>query len=90
MNNRQNQPIVRRKAAGRPSRREAQAGLGMRIRAMRRAKGWPLDVLARRCGISPAALGEIERGHKNFRLFTLLPIAKGLETTVADLFVGIA
>jgi DNA-binding XRE family transcriptional regulator len=80
----------RREGPGQPGRREAQAGLGQRIRAMRRAKRLPQDVLARRCGISPAALGEIERGHKNFRLMTVLLIAQGLETTVADLFAGIA
>jgi transcriptional regulator with XRE-family HTH domain len=62
----------------------------MRIRAIRKAKGLTQHVLAKRCGISPALLGQIERGHKNFRLQTLLPVAKGLETTVAELFIGIA
>jgi len=57
---------------------------------MRRARGLPQDVLARRCGISPAVLGEVERGHKNFRLMTVLLIARGLETTVTELFAGIA
>lgn len=71
-------------------RREAQKGVGIRIRAMREAKGWPQDVLARKCGICPGSLGEIERGHKNFRLLTLLLITKGLETTIADLLLDIA
>lgn len=88
MSKRQKQPSARQKPAVTPTRQEVQAGLGMRIRAMRKAKGWPQDVLARRCGISPGTLGEIERGH-HFRLHSLLPIAKGLETTLADLFAGI-
>jgi len=57
---------------------------------MRKAKGLPQDVLARRCGISPAIFGQIERGHADFRLTTLLLLARGLETTVSELFSGIA
>lgn len=71
-------------------RREVQAALALRIKAVRRAKGWSQDALAQRCGISSGLLGEIERGHKNFQLLTLLLIARGLETTVADLLAGIA
>lgn len=70
-------------------RREVQAALALRIKAVRRAKGWSQDALAQRCGISPGLLGEIERGHKNFQLLTLLLIARALETTVADLLAGI-
>lgn len=62
----------------------------MRIRAMRQAIGVPQDVLARRSGICPSLLGQIERGHKDLRLLTVLLIANGLDTTVADLFAGIA
>ena len=71
-------------------RRETQEGIGMRIRAMRKGRGLPQGVLARRCGISRDILGQIERGNENFRLATLLPIVRRLETTVADLFAGIA
>jgi hypothetical protein len=35
-------------------------------------------------------LGQIERGRRNFRLLTLLPIAVELETTAAELLIGIA
>lgn len=71
-------------------RQQVQAVLGMRISAMRRVKGWPQDALARRSGISPATLGQIERGHQDFHIRSLVSIAKGLETTVADLLMGIA
>lgn len=74
----------------RPSRRETQAGFGTRIKAMRRSRGWSQNDLAGRCRISRDLLGVVERGHNNFRLATLLSIAKGLETTVAELLAGIA
>ena len=57
---------------------------------MRKVRGWPQDVLARRCGLSPSTIGQIERGHQDFRIGNLVSIAKGLETTVADLLMGIA
>jgi transcriptional regulator with XRE-family HTH domain len=71
-------------------RRQAQAGVGMRIKAMRRVRGWSQNELARRCRMPRELLGAIERGNSNFRLDSLLPIVKGLNTTVAELFVGIA
>jgi transcriptional regulator with XRE-family HTH domain len=57
---------------------------------MRRASGLSQHELAHRCHINPGLLGQIERGHKDFGLATLLPLARGLKTTVAELFVGIA
>jgi len=72
------------------ARREAQEGLGKRIRAMRKSKGWSQEVFARKCGIDLHLLGAIERGNQNFGLGTLLPIAANLDTTIAALFAGIA
>lgn len=70
-------------------RQQVQNGLAIRVIALRKARGWPQDVFARKCGISPATVGQIERGHQDFRMKSLLSIAKGLETTVADLLMGI-
>ena len=56
---------------------------------MRRSRGWSQNDLAEKCQISRGLLGEIERGNKNFGIAILLTIAKGLETTVAELLVGI-
>ena len=72
------------------ARREAQQGVGMRIRAMRRSKGWSQAVFAEMCGIDLTLLGVIERGNQNLGLRALLPIAATLNTTVADLFAGVA
>ena len=71
-------------------RQKVQRAVGIRITAIRKAKGLAQDVLARQCGVSPGTLGQIERGHQNFQLITLVAIAKALETTVADLMMGIA
>jgi len=81
---------ARRQWVSSPTRREAQEGVGMRIRAMRRSRGWSQEVFAEKCGIDPSLLGVIERGNQNLGLGTLLPIAATLETTVAELFTGIA
>ena|SRR5215468_2827146 len=72
------------------ARGEAQEGLGMRIRAMRKGKGWSQEVFAEKCGIDLHLLGAIERGNQNFGLGTLLPIAANLNTTGAELFAGVA
>ena len=74
----------------RPTRREAQEGVGMRISTMRRSKGWSQAVFAEMCGIDRTLLGVIERGNQNLGLRALLPIAATLNTTVADLFAGVA
>lgn len=81
---------TRSRARRYPSRRETQAGFGIRIKAIRQSRGWSQNDLAGRCRISRDLLGVVERGHQNFRLATLLSIAKGLETTVAELLAGIA
>jgi ribosome-binding protein aMBF1 (putative translation factor) len=72
------------------NRRQVQAAIALRIKAMRRRRGWSQNHLARRCRITTNLLGQIERGNRNFRLESLLPIVKGLNTTVAKLFLGIA
>lgn len=82
----------RQRAIGRRavSRRQAQAGVGIRIRAMRETRGWSQNDLARRCRINLDILGQIERGNFNFHMDKLLRIARGLDTTVAELLLGIA
>jgi DNA-binding transcriptional regulator YiaG len=71
-------------------RREVQEGLGFRIQAIRQARHLSVEILAKLCGMSLYRLQQIERGRSGLQLLTLLRLAQGLETTVADLFVGIA
>ncbi|MFB4273736.1 MULTISPECIES: helix-turn-helix domain-containing protein [unclassified Nonomuraea] len=56
-----------------------------RIRGLRLARGWSLDVLAARCHISPSNLSRIETGRRRIALDQLVPIARALDTTLDQL-----
>jgi transcriptional regulator with XRE-family HTH domain len=56
-----------------------------RIRGLRLARGWSLDVLAGRCYLSPSTLSRIETGHRRIALDQLVPIARALGTTLDQL-----
>ncbi|WP_104129522.1 helix-turn-helix domain-containing protein [Cryobacterium sp. N21] len=53
-----------------------------RIRSLRVARGWTLDVLAARCFLSASTLSRIETGHRRIALDQLVPIAHALGTTI--------
>jgi transcriptional regulator with XRE-family HTH domain len=56
-----------------------------RIRGLRLARGWTLDSLAARCGLSPSNLSRIETGRRRIALDQLVPIARALGTTLDQL-----
>lgn len=56
-----------------------------RIRAARSARGWSLDSLAAKCGLSPSTLSRIETGGRRIALDQLVPIAKALGITLDEL-----
>ena len=56
-----------------------------RIRSLRLARGWTLDSLAARCGLSPSNLSRIETGRRRIALDQLVPIARALGTTIDQL-----
>ena len=62
-----------------------QEQLGAKIRGLRLKKGWSQELLADICGLHRSHMGEIERGHANVTLATLVIIAEKLETTAAAL-----
>lgn len=64
--------------------------MGMRIRQVRRMKGWSQDELAKKCGISMSFLGHIERGTRIMSLDTLVHICKALDTGADELLWGVA
>lgn len=53
--------------------------VGMRIRQIRKAKGWSQEELAKKCGISMSFLGHIERGTRIMSLETLAGICEALD-----------
>lgn len=56
-----------------------------RIRALRIARGWSLDVLADRSFLSPSNLSRIETGKRRIAVDQLLQIARALGTTLDQL-----
>lgn len=62
--------------------------LGMRIRQIRKVKGWSQDELSKRCGISMSFLGHIERGTRIMSLETFVSICGALDTGADELLWG--
>ena len=56
-----------------------------RVRGLRLARGWSLDALASRCGLSPSTLSRIETGHRRIAIDQLAPISRALGTTLDQL-----
>jgi transcriptional regulator with XRE-family HTH domain len=59
--------------------------LGERIRALRRERGWTLEVLAGRSGVSRAMISKLERGEKNPTLVVAAKVAEGLGVGLSQL-----
>ncbi len=66
-------------------KQDIDALIRQRIRGLRLARGWSLDVLASACFISPSTLSRIETGDRRIALDQLVPIAHALETTLDEL-----
>jgi len=64
--------------------------MGMRIRQVRKAKGWSQDELAKKCGISMSFLGHIERGTRIMSLETFVSICSALDAHADELLWGVA
>lgn len=62
--------------------------MGMRIRQVRKAKGWSQDELAKKCGISMSFLGHIERGTRIMSMGTFANICEALDTDADELLWG--
>ena len=57
----------------------------LRIRGLRQARGWSLDVLAARCHMSASTVSRIETGQRSLGLEQLVPLARALGTTIDQL-----
>ena len=64
--------------------------IGMRIRQVRKAKGWSQGELADKCGISMSFLGHIERGSRIMSMETFASICTVLESGADELLWGVA
>jgi transcriptional regulator with XRE-family HTH domain len=61
------------------------AQVGARLRAARNDRGWTLDDLAERAGMSPSTLSRLESGKRQASLELLLPLTRQLGIRVDDL-----
>src|ERR687894_197664 len=59
--------------------------LGARIKELRRRRGWTLEDLAERAGVSRAMISKVERGEKNPTLVVAAKVAEGLGITISEL-----
>ena len=64
--------------------------MGMRIRQVRKAKGWSQNELAEKCGISMSFLGHIERGSRIMSMETFANICMALDAGADELLWGVA
>ncbi len=64
--------------------------MGMRIRQVRKARGWSQEELAKRCGISMSFLGHIERGTRIMSLETFVNICGALDAGADEILWGVA
>lgn len=65
------------------------AKMGMRIRQVRKAKGWSQEELAKKCGISMSFLGHIERGTRIMSLDTFVSLCQKLDANADELLWGV-
>ena len=77
--------------AARPAARRAHssevvaAHLSVRVKRLREEKGWSLETLSQRCGVSRAMLSQIERGQANPTLAVTLGIARAFGLSIGEL-----
>ncbi len=69
---------------------QIQRKLGDRIRRLRSRKGWSQEQFAAISGLHRTYVGAVERGEKNLTISSLHTLAKALDTSIAQLFRGIA
>jgi transcriptional regulator with XRE-family HTH domain len=59
--------------------------LGIRIRTLRKKRGWTQVVMAEKVGIDRSFLADVERGKRNISILNLDLIARGLRVSLAQL-----
>jgi transcriptional regulator with XRE-family HTH domain len=69
--------------------RTGQAGqCGPRLRSLRAARGWTLDELAERTGLSKAFLSRLEGGDRRPSVAAMVTLARAYDVTIGSLFEG--
>jgi len=63
--------------------------LGKRVRTLRKRKGWTQVEMAVHLGINRGHLSDLEMGKREIGLLMLQVIARGFDTTMAELLKGL-
>lgn len=63
--------------------------LGKRIQSLRKKKGWTQTDLAVHLDMNRGHISDIEQGKREAGIITLQVIARGLDTTMANLLKGL-
>lgn len=71
------------------SRENVTVRFGMRLRTLRKAKGWTQVEMADALGIDRSYISDMERGKKNVCLPTLEILALGFEISMSKLISGL-
>ena len=59
--------------------------LAMRLKALRKERGWKQPDLAKKSGLSPGYIARLETGRHDPKLSTLVKLAKALDVSVSKL-----
>lgn len=62
---------------------------GLRLRQLRKQKGFSQEGFALECGLDRSYVGAVERGERNLSLRNIKTIAKRLGVTLSELFEGL-
>jgi transcriptional regulator with XRE-family HTH domain len=60
--------------------------LGVRIKSLRKKRGWTQAIMAEKVGIDRSFLADVERGKRNISILNLELIAKGFKVSLSQLF----
>ncbi len=69
-----------------PSATQSTAGLGQRVREIRKARGWKLSDLADRTGLAVSTISKMERNEISLTYDRFMALAQGLGLDVGELF----
>ena len=68
------------------SKGEVQNRFGVRVRQLRKERGWSQEAFADLCGLHRTYIGSIERGEQNISLENIQKLAATLGISLAELF----
>jgi transcriptional regulator with XRE-family HTH domain len=68
---------------------DIRARFGLRLRSLRKKKGWTQIELADYLGLRRTYISDLERGKRNVSLLTMEVIARGFKLSVSQLLRGL-